>query len=296
MGWNETGNLRGPSGPPGEPGLVYRGAYSSTATYVPGDVVYHNYASWVARTTTTGSAPSTSNTTRWGQLTARGATGPAGPEGPKGAPGVDGSKWFTGILGPILSPPPGAKTGDMYLQTTTGYVYQYGDTTWTAVGNIRGPEGAPGGVPAFAVIECMTDYTAYTNTDTFMSSNYWHWIDSANGQGIITGEASTAGYGFYLRNPGWYRVSFNINGGRIDSNLSVKLTEGTRVVGGNTVFSWAGTSHESAVATSGLFWSPGATTYYPCTWQATSWRIIRQAFGNAHTKVAIEALSPPPAT
>lgn len=101
MAWNEVGNLRGP-------GMVYKGNYSASTSYNIGDVVYYNYATWVAKVPTTGVAPATSGAgaASWGQVAARGAqgaqgaTGAAGAQGAAGPPGPQGPQGATGARGP----------------------------------------------------------------------------------------------------------------------------------------------------------------------------------------------------
>lgn len=98
MAWNEVGNIKGP-------GFTYRGNYAAATVYEPGDVVYYSYTSWVALTTTTGVAPSTSGTgaTRWGRVAARGGTGATGAQGPTGEQGPQGpagEQGPQGIQGP----------------------------------------------------------------------------------------------------------------------------------------------------------------------------------------------------
>ena len=60
-------------------------------------------------------------------LRARGAgsgpPGPQGPTGPAGATGTRGSLWYTGTGAPGTIT--GVLTGDMYLDTASGDVYQY---------------------------------------------------------------------------------------------------------------------------------------------------------------------------
>lgn len=78
----------------------------------------------------------------------RGFPGPEGTEGPPGPqgnpghngnPGQRGSEWTSGEGNP--SPP--ADAGDMYLDTLTYNVWQYGPP-WAQIGNIKGPQGVPG--------------------------------------------------------------------------------------------------------------------------------------------------------
>ncbi|HUZ42291.1 MAG TPA: pentapeptide repeat-containing protein [Acidimicrobiales bacterium] len=73
-----------------------------------------------------------------------GATGAAGAVGPHGAPGeqgVRGSLWSTGSGAPSAT----GLSGDLYLDTATGNVYELVAGTWTLEANITGPQG-PNGV------------------------------------------------------------------------------------------------------------------------------------------------------
>jgi len=93
MAWNEVANLRGP-------GMVYKGNYSASTSYNIGDVVYYDYATWIAKVPTTGVAPNTSGAgaASWGLVAARGAQGQAGESAPK----------YYGVLrwsGPWYNPP-----------------------------------------------------------------------------------------------------------------------------------------------------------------------------------------------
>ena len=87
----------------------------------------------------------------------RGSTGPAGaagPQGPAGATGAAGTNgtsasWFTGtaVTGTDNSAETvfGSKSGDMYLNTSTGNVYRAsGVNSWSYVCNIKGAVGATG--------------------------------------------------------------------------------------------------------------------------------------------------------
>jgi hypothetical protein len=92
MAWQPKGNIKGPAGPQGPQGNV--GATGAQGP--PG---------------TTG---------------AQGPTGSQGPQGPTGATGpagTRGSVWLTGT-GPPSGAAPGILPGDMYLDTTSGDIYQ----------------------------------------------------------------------------------------------------------------------------------------------------------------------------
>jgi len=53
----------------------------------------------------------------------QGPAGPAGPAGATGATGTRGSLWYTGSGAPGTIA--GVLTGDLYLDTASGDVYQY---------------------------------------------------------------------------------------------------------------------------------------------------------------------------
>ena len=60
-----------------------------------------------------------------------GPAGPAGPPGASGQQGQRGSLWFTGSTDPVGVI--GALPQDMYLNTTTGGVFQFDGSTWRRV-------------------------------------------------------------------------------------------------------------------------------------------------------------------
>lgn len=68
--------------------------------------------------------------------------GPTGPQGPKGDTGTRGSTWTNGTSVPTSTS--GYLSGDKYLNTTNGDVYNYTGNTWQLVGSIRGPQGIQG--------------------------------------------------------------------------------------------------------------------------------------------------------
>lgn len=76
-----------------------------------------------------------------GQFPLAGKDGAQGPQGPAGPQGVRGSTWTNGTSAPTTS---GNLSGDKYLNTSNGDVYNYTGSTWQLVGNIRGPQGIQG--------------------------------------------------------------------------------------------------------------------------------------------------------
>lgn len=77
-----------------------------------------------------------------GMISVPTVTGPPGPQGPagigiQGEPGEDGERgslWTTGVGDPVTPPPVGTLTNDMYLDQTTGNVWQYNGVDWVMTG------------------------------------------------------------------------------------------------------------------------------------------------------------------
>jgi Collagen triple helix repeat (20 copies) len=105
--WVITGNIRGPTGPTGDAGAQG----DQGATGMKGDD---------------------------GD---QGATGDQGAQGETGPSGIRGSLWDSNTGAPSAT---GGNSGDQYLDTETGDVYEWNGTTWVITGNIRGPTGPTG--------------------------------------------------------------------------------------------------------------------------------------------------------
>ena len=103
--------VEGPPGLVGQTGLTWRGAWSTTSTYLIGDAVSYNDSSWIATTISTGLAPMIGSL-NWDRIAANGAPGipgipgERGPSGPAGLQGPTGT--FNGLLAGDLVGPPGA--------------------------------------------------------------------------------------------------------------------------------------------------------------------------------------------
>lgn len=76
-----------------------------------------------------------------GPFPAPGDQGPQGPEGPQGPQG-ESSKWRVGQVNPSILDTD--KLNDLYLNTSTGMVYQFNGSLWVPYASIRGPEGPQG--------------------------------------------------------------------------------------------------------------------------------------------------------
>lgn len=67
--------------------------------------------------------------------------GPVGPQGIQGETGERGSKWNSQTGAPATTD---ALSGDQFLDTSTGNVYQFNGNQWQKTGNIQGPQGVQG--------------------------------------------------------------------------------------------------------------------------------------------------------
>jgi hypothetical protein len=66
--------------------------------------------------------------------------GPQGAAGPTGAAGVRGATWTAGAGAPTAA----ASSGDLYLNTANGAVFQHGATSWSQIATLVGPQGPAG--------------------------------------------------------------------------------------------------------------------------------------------------------
>jgi collagen triple helix repeat protein len=123
----------GPTGPQGVPGpsVVWRGNWSSAATYNANDGVSYNGSSYVAIATNANHPPDT-HPTEWQLIAQQGAVGPTGPQGvigPAGPTGSQGPTGATGSQGPTgATGPPGPTTvsgdaGNTAMLGTDGKLY-----------------------------------------------------------------------------------------------------------------------------------------------------------------------------
>lgn len=79
----------------------------------------------------------------WGLLNAPSTIqGPQGIQGETGEQGVRGSLWYTQSGAPTFTS--GVNENDQALDTSSGNVYQFVNSTWQLRGNIRGPQGIQG--------------------------------------------------------------------------------------------------------------------------------------------------------
>jgi hypothetical protein len=141
----------GPQGAPGSPGLVFQGTYSSTVSYVVGDVVVFDGSSFVSLVANNvGQTPGLS-AAFWGVLTSQGPQGVAGPTGATGAQGPAGPQGLVGAAGPAgVAGPMGilGPVGPQGLTGATGAVGPAGPQGLPGVAGATGAQGVPGAMGA----------------------------------------------------------------------------------------------------------------------------------------------------
>jgi len=95
------------------PDLIFTNTYSATLTYVAGDVVIYQGASYVCLRSNTNIPPlnNPASATDWTALAHAGATGPQGVQGFPGPQGLTGATGPQGLKGPPGAPGPAGATG-----------------------------------------------------------------------------------------------------------------------------------------------------------------------------------------
>lgn len=130
--------------------------------------------------------------------------GPAGATGATGAPGAPGSVWYDGSGAPAGGL---GIDGDYYLDTDNGDVYFKASGSWSIVGNIQGPAGAPGapgapgsvwyngsGPPAGGLGVDGDYYLDNANGDVyFKTGGVWGVVGNITGPTGATGATGAAG-------------------------------------------------------------------------------------------------------
>lgn len=130
-GTNGAPGPQGIPGPVGPSGLVWKGTWNPTVSYIANDSVAYNGASYfcIAPVPGNGGNPNPSaDLTKWALLAAQGAAGPQGPagvngtngtngaQGPVGPPGPQGAQGVPGPQGP--QGPPGTSGGTVGFSPT----------------------------------------------------------------------------------------------------------------------------------------------------------------------------------
>jgi Collagen triple helix repeat (20 copies) len=138
MTWIITGNIRGPTGPTGATGST--GAQGFTGAQ--GETGMKGETGDVGATGATGPQGEQGFTGAQGATGMKGETGEQGQTGPTGPTGIRGSTWDSATGAPSVTGE--SHTGDQYLNTENGDVYEWNGMTWIITGNIRGPTGPTG--------------------------------------------------------------------------------------------------------------------------------------------------------
>lgn len=136
--WNAQGP-KGAAGPQGDVGA--RGSLWNTGTSAPSPTGSERSGDLYLNTTTGNIYEFVAGA--WIlQGTTKGSPGNSGAAGAPGSSGPRGSLWSTGSGAPSLTG--SQQSGDLYLNTATGDVYELVAGTWTLEVNIKGPAGASG--------------------------------------------------------------------------------------------------------------------------------------------------------
>lgn len=184
--WSVVGNIKGPTGSRGTAGTTWyfgKGA-PIIATAASGDIYLDE---------SSGNLFQYSGTS-WTQTTAN-IIGPQGIQGPTGSQGTRGSQWFTGSGTPVIS---SALNDDMYLDTSTSNVFQYNNSVWSKVGNIRGAVGNVGsqwysgsGAPVASSSYETNDFYINELTSDVYQYNGSAWTKIINIQGAVGPQGTT---------------------------------------------------------------------------------------------------------
>ena len=133
---------QGPPGPVGAEGLEWKGAWSSSASYVTDDAVAYNGASYFCINANTNNQPTGLPTdTNWALLASQGATGPQGPQGIQGEKGDKGEQGIHGIQGATGSTGAQGEAGPQGVKGDTG---SQGPVGSTGPAGATGPQGLKG--------------------------------------------------------------------------------------------------------------------------------------------------------
>ncbi|MES0811290.1 hypothetical protein ABLO27_17525 [Roseibium sp. SCPC15] len=154
---------QGVKGDQGDPGLTYRGMWSSGVTYAADETVTYNGSSYISLRINVGQNPSTSSDD-WGLLAAKGDTGAQGPQGPQGPTGS--TSYNAGTLDGLDS---------SQFVRSDGNDTMSGTLTLTGDLNVQGGDitvGKNGG----------GDADIHFYDDNSNTSRTFRWDDSANAQ------------------------------------------------------------------------------------------------------------------
>jgi Protein of unknown function (DUF1566)/Collagen triple helix repeat (20 copies) len=138
------------------PAAGYYGAWSATATYPIGAIVYHGGSSYISLIRNNlNNEPGATVIGGWAPFAAQGQMGPYGPMGPQGlpgAPGPAGAPGATGAQGPIGPAGPAGPQGATGPTGATGPQGPGGDQGPQGLQGPQGPQGPAG--PAGTALTC----------------------------------------------------------------------------------------------------------------------------------------------
>lgn len=123
-----------------------------------------------------------------GEDTGVSAQGPKGDDGENGSDGTDGAVWLSGATYPEAE---SGRNGDMYIDTSWGYIYRKSGGTWELLGNIKGEAGEQGqkgdkgdkGTSGEHGETGLSAYEIYKKYNPYYSGSEEEWIsDLASGR------------------------------------------------------------------------------------------------------------------
>jgi len=120
IGPQGTAGATGPEGPAGPVGLTFRGTYSPSITYSPGDGVTYDGAGYVSLTSNNLANQPDQTPSAWGKFAA-GTQGPTGPSGATGPQGPQGQMGLSGVAGPSGAPGPQGPAGPVGMMFRGSY-------------------------------------------------------------------------------------------------------------------------------------------------------------------------------
>jgi hypothetical protein len=136
-------------------GVIAASASTTKTTNVKYSACLNSIAGTLSKVTMNGAlkCPSAEKLISWNARGPKGLKGSPGSPGPSGAAGARGSLWSTGSGVPSVTA--SQQSGDLYLDTATGNVYEDVAGAWTPEGNTKGPQGQKGsagspGIPGAA--------------------------------------------------------------------------------------------------------------------------------------------------
>ncbi len=167
---------QGDTGDTGAPGLVWKGTWDVAATYITGQAVVYNSASYISLADANiANVPDAAASLFWQMLTAQGVKGDTGAAGPAGAQGIQGLTGLTGPAGADGAVGAAGPAGAQGIQGLTG---------------LTGPAGADGAVGAAGPAGAQGD-TGDTGAPGLVWKGTWDVATTyITGQAVVYNSAS----------------------------------------------------------------------------------------------------------